>query len=105
MRAGRLDRSITIQRSTYEVNEYGSPIYSWTDVATLRAQLLEGRTEEYLANGGGADDKTLAVFRTRFLAGVTNADRVSYGGNVFNIREVKEIGRRKGLELRAEASE
>lgn len=104
MRAGRLDRQITIQRSTHSVNEYGTPVFAWVDVATLRAQLVEGRAEEFLA-GGGATDKTLAVFRIRYLAGVTNADRVIHAGQVFNIREVKEIGRRKGLELRAEASE
>lgn len=104
MRAGRLDRQITIQRSENSVNEYGTPVFTWTDTATLRVQLVESRAEEFLA-GGAANDKTLAIFRVRYLAGVTNADRIAYDGKLFNIREVKEIGRRKGLELRAEASE
>ena len=103
MRAGRLDRLIVVQRSTHTVNEYGTPVFAWSDVATLRAQLVEARTEEFLASG--ASDKTLAVFRTRYLDGVGNADRILHDGKVFNIREVKEIGRRKGLELRAEAGE
>jgi SPP1 family predicted phage head-tail adaptor len=104
MRAGRLDRRITIQRSAHSVNEYGTPVFVWSDFATLRAQLVESKAEEFLA-GGAANDKTLAIFRVRYLAGVTNADRITYDGKAFNIREVKEIGRRKGLELRAESDE
>lgn len=104
MRSGKLDHTITIQRSTTASNEYRTPVPSWADVATLRAQVIESSTEEFLT-AAGATDKTLCVFRVRYLAGITNADRVMHAGKAFNIREVKEIGRRKGLDLRAEASE
>lgn len=104
MRAGKLDRTITVQRSANALNEYGTPVFSWSDLATLRAQIIDSRAEEFLS-GGTASDKTLAVFRVRYFAGITNADRVIHDGKTFNIREVKEIGRRKGLELRVEASE
>lgn len=100
MRAGKLDRIITIQSFTNTVNEYGTPIETWTDVATLRAQIIQSSTEEFLT--GGASDETVVIFRTRFLPGVTGASRVLYQGGEFNIREVKEIGRRVGLELRCE---
>jgi SPP1 family predicted phage head-tail adaptor len=101
MRAGKLDQTIVIQRGANTVNEFGTPVFVWEDVATLRAQLIEASTEEFLTNG--ASEKTPAIFRTRYLAGITNADRIAFAGEMFNIREVKEIGRRKGLELRAEA--
>lgn len=103
MRAGKLDRTITIQRGTNIVNEYGSPAFTWANLATLRAQVVQSSTEEFIENG--AEEKTVVIFRTRFLAGVTAADRVHYLGGDFNIRELKEIGRREGLEIRCVRSE
>ncbi|MDW9626495.1 phage head closure protein [Sinorhizobium meliloti] len=99
MRAGRLDRSITIQRSTYEIDPAGSPVYTWTDIATVRAEIVQASTEEFIRSYG-ASDETLVIFRIRFLDGVTNADRVTFEGEHHNIKEVKEIRRRRGLELR-----
>lgn len=101
MRAGKLDRSITIQRFTSTVDEYGTPVMTWTDVATVRAQIMQASTEEFI-RAYGASDKTVIIFRARWLSGITNADRISYDGANYNIKEVKEIGRRKGLELRCE---
>lgn len=36
MRAGKLDRSITVQSFVSAPNEYGTPVSTWTDVATVR---------------------------------------------------------------------
>lgn len=99
MRSGKLDRTIKIQGFTNTVNEYGTPVQDWTDKATLRAQIIQSSTEEFIR--GGAVDETIVIFRTRWLAGVTTADRLQYEDGFFNIKETKEIGRRKGLELRA----
>lgn len=103
MRAGKLDRTIKIQGFTNTVNEYGTPVQDWTDKATLRAQIIQSSTEEFIK--GGAVDETVIVFRTRWLAGVTTADRIEYEGQAFNLKETKEIGRRKALELRAVRAE
>lgn len=100
MRSGKLDRSITVQSFTNTVNEYGTPIETWTDVATVRAQIIQSSTEEYLTNG--ASDTTSIIFRTRYFQGLTTSNQVIYEGETFNVREVKEIGRRKGLDLRCE---
>lgn len=99
MRAGALDRIIAVERSTDTVNDLGQVVASWAPVATLRAQLVQSSTAEFMRNFG-ASTETAIVFRTRFLAGVTPADRVSYDGAYLNIVEVKELGRRKALELR-----
>lgn len=40
------------------------------------------------------------IFRARFVEGVSNADRVIWKGESFNIKQVAPIGRREGLELR-----
>lgn len=100
MRSGKLDRSITIQSFANTVNEYGTPVSTWTDVATIRAQIITSSTEEFLTNG--ASDESVIIFRTRYLLGISNSSRVLYDGDEYNVREVKEIGRRKGLELRCE---
>lgn len=100
MRAGSLDRTITIQRFSSVVDDYGTPVQTWTDVATVRAQLIQASTQEYIR--GGAVDETVAVFRTWWMETVTTADRVAYDGQNFNIKETKELGRRSGLELRCE---
>lgn len=100
MRSGKLDRTIKVQSFTSTVNDYGTPIETWTDVATARAEIIQSSTQEYLTNG--ASDTTTVIFRTRYFEGLTNAGRVVVGGKEYNVREVKEIGRRKGLELRCE---
>mgnify|MGYP001093808054 CR=1 FL=1 len=99
MRAGKLDRTIQIQRFSSAPNDFGTPVETWTDVATLRAQIIQSSTEEFIKDG--AVDETAIIFRTRWISGVTTADRIQYEGSQFNIRETREIGRRKGLELRA----
>lgn len=100
MRAGRLDTVIVIQRYTVVGDDgYGNQIEEWADLATLRAQLIKASTEEFVRNYGITSD-ILIVFRTRFMAGIDPVDRVVHGGLLHDIKEVKEIGRGKGLEIR-----
>lgn len=101
MRAGKLDREITLQSVTYVSDGGGGRIETWTDFAKLRAQLVQASTEEYL-RGYGETASLAVIFRTRWLAGVKLSMRVVYEGKNLNIREVKEIGRQRGLELRCE---
>ena len=101
MRAGQLDRTIKIQSVTNTVNEFGTPVETWTDLATVRAQIVQQSTDEFLATYGETDNFAV-VFRIRWLSGVTTDHRVVYQGKNLNIRETKEIGRRNGLELRCE---
>ncbi len=103
MRAGNLDRIITIERVTTTVDDYGMPVEGWATVATLRAELIQSSAQEFIRAYGATTD-TIAIFRTRFLDGVTTADRVTYASRSYDVKEVKEIGRRAGLELRCIAS-
>lgn len=102
MKAGALKHVIRLQRSTTALNEAGTPAATWSDLATLRAEVVSLSTAEYIRQLGAADETTL-IFRTRYLAGVTNADRVLFAGRTYNLREVHVIGRNRGLELRAMA--
>ncbi len=102
MRAGQLDREITIQEySEGTPDEYGNSVPGYVDVATVRAQLIQSTIEEYQrAYGEGAN--TAVIFRIRWTDQIETSSQITYGGKTFNIREIKEIGRRNGLELRCE---
>jgi SPP1 family predicted phage head-tail adaptor len=100
MRAGKLDRSITVQRFISTVDDYGTPVQSWTDHVETRAQIIQQSTEEFI-RGYGASDDAIVIFRTRWIDDITTADRVSFDGETYNIKEIKQIGRRKGLDIRA----
>lgn len=96
-----MDRTITIQRvAASSVDAAGTPVETWLDVATtVRAQQVQQSTDEYI-RGYGASDETVIVFRIWWFAGLTNADRVIFNGIIHEIKQIKEIGRRSGLELR-----
>lgn len=101
-KAGKLDRSITITRSTgTSIDINGVPVETWSPLVTLRAELVEASIAERMRSHGASTEASV-TFRTRFYPGVTVADRVSYGGAVYNIKAVQEIGRRRGLELKTE---
>ncbi|MCA0257139.1 MAG: phage head closure protein [Proteobacteria bacterium] len=99
MRAGRLDRVITIQQYTETVNDLGTPSFAWASLTVMRAQIIQTNTEEFI-RAFGASDETVIIFRTRFHDGVALADRVVFDGDIFNIKDIKEVGRRRGLEIR-----
>lgn len=99
MRAGKLDRMITIEKSEERSDKYGGIEFVWTKYANLRAQIVQASTEEFI-RAYGASDEAVIIFRTRYMQGVENKDRIIYSGEQFNIKEIKEIGRRDGLEIR-----
>lgn len=99
MRAGQLDRTIVVQEvSTTAINDVGTPAPVWSTVVTLRAQLVQAATAEFIRDG--ARDETIIIFRTRYVDEITTAHRIIYEGKIHNIKELKEIGRRRGLEIR-----
>lgn len=102
MRAGKLTKTIVIQRVTTTVDEYGTPIEGWATVATVRADLIQSSVEEFMRSFGTSAE-TAVIFRIRYLDGVTTADRVTHDGRSFDVKEIKELGRREGLELRCAA--
>ncbi|MDE4173668.1 phage head closure protein [Phaeobacter sp. PT47_59] len=99
IRAGKLDRQITIERKGETVAASGAVMSEWLPVATIRAELVQRSADEYLAGFGEADAGG-AVFRIRYLAGITTADRVTCDGEAYDIDEIAELGRKRGLELR-----
>ncbi|PRA89069.1 head-tail adaptor protein [Ochrobactrum sp. MYb29] len=102
MRAGKLDRQITIERKTKTKTPTGGVVESWQELARMRAEIVQQTATEFFTGYGEAANGTI-IFRTRYLGGITTADRVSYDGAAYNLKEIKELGRRRGLELRGVA--
>jgi len=102
MRAGKMDSVITVQRFTSVIDEGGGSVQTWTDLVTVRAQIIQASTEEFIRSYGATDD-TIMIFRTRWIDDIITADRVMYDGEAFNIKELKPIGRQRGLDIRAVA--
>lgn len=99
MRAGKLDKTITIERSEIALNPYRNQITTWVPVANMRAQIVNAATEVFI-RGQGATTETSIVFRMRWLDGVTTGNRITYDGAAYDIKELKELGRRRGLDIR-----
>jgi SPP1 family predicted phage head-tail adaptor len=85
------------------VTPSGGVVTAWTNLDMVRAEIVTQSASEFLTGFGEAEAGTI-VFRIRYLPGITTADRVSYDGKSYDLKEVAEIGRRRGLELRAVAT-
>ncbi|WP_112311014.1 phage head completion protein [Pseudogemmobacter bohemicus] len=68
-----------------------------------KAELRQAGVSEFLTTFGEGVSNN-AVFLLRWVPGVAVADRIIHGGKVWNIVAIAEIGRRKGIELRAVAA-
>ena len=101
--AGALTHVLTLERSLETVAASGGVVKAWKRKAVLRAQLVQRDTAEFLA-GPGEAEATRLVFRVRWREGITTADRIVYDGRAYDLREVVELGRRDGLELRVVAT-
>ncbi len=99
MRAGNLDQVVHVQTFTSEDDGAGNQIETWTDSAVVRGELLQASTQEFQRAWGSSSEPTY-VFRIRWLDGLTLAHRIVHDGIIREIVELKEIGRRKGWEIR-----
>lgn len=100
-----MDRRITIERFTETRDTMNAVVKTWGTLATVwaaKADVSDG--ERVRAQEVGAEITTR--FRIRFdsiVADVNPKDRVIYDGRTYDIAAVKEIDRRKGLEISATA--
>lgn len=103
MRSGRLDRRIAIQRKTITQNTYGEEIVAWSTVATVWAELrYNSGGERYAENQ--YQGKTTTTFRVRWseaAKATTVEDQIFFDARYYDVTDVREIGRREGLEIDA----
>ena len=91
IRAGDLDKRVTIQAKTVTFNAYNEPIETWSELATVWAEAI---TKDSKGREFTAAQKLFAevsiVFRIRYRADVTPVHRVVYAGRTFGILAVED---------------
>jgi len=105
MKAGRLDRRITIMRASLSANALNEQEETWLDIATVWASKEDiSDSERIRAQEVSAEITTRFQIRhSSAVADVNPKDRVRFDGRVFDIYGVKEIPYRAGLEITATA--
>jgi SPP1 family predicted phage head-tail adaptor len=105
MRAGPLDRRITLQRATRAQDATGQEVETWATLAEVWGSKRDVSDSERVAAA-----EVSAEITTRFQirwdsswSDLNPKDRVVYNGRTYDISSVKEIGRREGLEITAAA--
>ena len=113
MRAGRLDRLITIQRKIVIESASGEPIETWTTIINRRAAGYRPVKGDEQFTGKQLIGREQVEFRIRYsadVAALSQQDRIVYPAladespedeadtrNIYDILAVNEIGRREGL--------
>lgn len=101
--AGTLRDFIAIERATRTKTATGGTASAWTEIATTRAEVVKSSAADFLTGFGTAQQGTV-IFRIRWRDGLTGAERIVFNGRAYEIKEIADIGRRVGLEIRAVAS-
>lgn len=103
MRAGDLDRRVSLQRATVTLDSFGGEQSTWTTLATVSAQHLpvsDGERVRAAQTGAALTDR----FRIRWGSGwsdLNSKDQLIFEGRYYQVTGVKPIGRRLGLEVTA----
>lgn len=99
MQAGRLNRRITLQSPTADMNSWGEPLPSgWQEVTKLWANVRELNGVEAIKSG--AETSTVkASIRIRWRDGVTPGMRVLDGASVYDIAAVLKGAKREYMDL------
>ena len=87
MRSGKLNRRVTIQRLEVTKDEYNADIESWVDAATVWAHIEPLRGREYWQAKQVVAEVTGRI-TIRYLTGIDEKMRVTYGDRVYNILAV-----------------
>ncbi len=98
MRAGRLDRRVTLQRRVITRDAAGGAIETWTSAFSCWAERRDVRGSERLEAGAEVATHE-ATFRIRWRAGIDATWRLVEGTVAWDVEGIAELGRRDGLEL------
>lgn len=105
MRAGDLDRRITIQRAVTVQDSLGQPVSTWTDLVTVWAKVDWREGGESIEAGEQRSAKQAVLFTVRWMRLLDPQHRVLFEGRAYEIDDVQEVGRREGLILTSYARE
>lgn len=99
--SGKLERRIVLERFTETRDAYNEPVKTWATLATRSASYEPIRDSERFRAGETAANAS-ARFIIRHSAAVADLnpkDRLTFEGVAHDILNVKEIGRREGIEI------
>lgn len=99
-----MDRQVTLERRTTSQNAIGEAIKTWATLATVPAAYKPAPGAEPV-NGDKVEAELPVVFTIRFYSGLNPKDRLTYGGQVYNILAVTEVGRKHLMEIKARRQE
>lgn len=88
-----MNRQISIQAVTQTADSFGQPIESWADVTGLTdlfASVINTGGKEYYA-AQKLNAEVTAVFKVRYVSGITVLHRVKYGSRYFHILNVNNV--------------
>jgi head-tail adaptor len=77
---------------------------TWSNLITVRAEVREPTTDEITLSFGEAARQTVVFLVRWHTSPITTGDRILYAGRTYDLKEIVEIGRRKGWQLRAVAA-
>lgn len=97
LRAGTLDKRVTIQSPATGQDNYGEPLTGWADVAVnIAASIQDLNGREYLA-AAATQNAVTSKITIRHTEGVQPAMRVLHGSVAYNIEAVLGTDRVKLL--------
>jgi SPP1 family predicted phage head-tail adaptor len=99
MRAGRLDRRITIQSKTEVIDVYGQRTLTWATFLTVWSDPIEKLGGEQTQDNNRST-KRMVDFRVRWNSTITNEMRILWESEFYKIEDIKEISRQEGLIIR-----
>jgi len=95
-RIGALDQRVTLQSRSVVVDAVGQETITWTDVATVWAEVEQLRGRELFAAAGTVYENTTRV-RIRHRTDVLATWRVVHGSVKMDITAVIDVGGRKDI--------
>jgi SPP1 family predicted phage head-tail adaptor len=104
MNVGKMDSRITIQTLVESADAIGYLAQSWTDLATVWADVTPVSGTEVVRSERKVASRS-ARFYIRYRSDITPKHRISYDGEFYEIRYLREVGRSEGLEILGEVPE
>jgi SPP1 family predicted phage head-tail adaptor len=96
MRAGLLDRLVTVESKSEAVDAYGQPVLTWSTFIQVRANVVQKDGLEQTSDSNRST-KRMVNFRIRYKSTITNEMRILWESNYYKIEDIKELGRREGM--------
>ena len=98
MKAGKLDRRITIKVKTATRDSYGAEIIGYTTLDTVWAEVMPLSGREYFVAAQFVPEAQLKI-RIRFREDFDETAKITYKSTDYDILHIAEIGRQDGLEV------